>query len=73
METKIGKVRALWAVGDRIDALKIAARFGDRSAETLLCNSVSRRYVRSLGHPDLPGGGGRREASPLTNSLVLKL
>jgi hypothetical protein len=34
METKIGKVRALWAVGDRIGALKIAARFGDRSAET---------------------------------------
>jgi hypothetical protein len=32
--TKTDRIRAAWAVGDRIGALRIAARFFDRSEET---------------------------------------
>ena len=34
MICKTDKIRAAWATGDRIGALRIAARFFDRSAET---------------------------------------
>ena len=34
MICKTDKIRAAWAVGDRIGALRIAARFFDRSADT---------------------------------------
>jgi len=34
-ETKLAQLRARWAAGDTVGALRIAARFGDRSAETL--------------------------------------
>jgi hypothetical protein len=34
MSSKISKVRSAWAAGDRIGALRIAARFFDRSADT---------------------------------------
>ena len=33
-ETKISKLRAAWAAGDKTGALRIAARFHDRSPET---------------------------------------
>ena len=32
--TKVDKIRSAWAAGDRIAALRIAARFFDRSAAT---------------------------------------
>ena len=35
MDCKTDKIRAAWAAGDRIGALRIAARFFDRSADTL--------------------------------------
>ena len=35
MESKLAKLRAAWASGDKIGALRIASRFGDRSPETL--------------------------------------
>lgn len=33
--SKLSLVRAAWAAGDRIAALRIASRFGDRSPETI--------------------------------------
>lgn len=35
MKCKTDKIRTAWAGGDRIGALRIAARFFDRSADTL--------------------------------------
>jgi DNA/RNA-binding domain of Phe-tRNA-synthetase-like protein len=35
MKCKTDKIRAAWAGGDKIGALRIAARFFDRSADTL--------------------------------------
>ncbi len=34
MNCKTDKIRVAWAAGDRIGALRIAARFFDRSADT---------------------------------------
>jgi len=34
MDCKTDRIRAAWAAGDRIAALRIAARFFDRSLET---------------------------------------
>ena len=34
MDCKVDKIRAAWAAGDQIGALRIAARFFDRSAAT---------------------------------------
>ena len=34
MKTKLDQIRDAWAAGDRIAALRIASRFGDRSPET---------------------------------------
>ena len=35
MDCKSDKIRAAWVAGDRIGALRIAARFFDRSADTV--------------------------------------
>jgi hypothetical protein len=35
MKCKTDKIRTAWVAGDRIGALRIAARFFDRSADTL--------------------------------------
>jgi hypothetical protein len=32
---KLAQLRAAWAAGDKLGALRIASRFGDRSPETL--------------------------------------
>jgi hypothetical protein len=42
MDSKTNKIRAAWAAGDRIGALRIAARFFDRSADT-------RTFKRGIG------------------------
>jgi hypothetical protein len=34
MNSKVSRVRSAWASGDRIGALRVAARFFDRSADT---------------------------------------
>ena len=57
-ETKISKLRAAWAAGDKTGALRIAARFHDRSAETKAfqraANAVNNPgFYRQLGRdPD---------------------
>ena len=47
MKSKVDAIRALWATGDRIGALRIAAKFFDRSAET----QVFKRGMDAHNHP----------------------
>jgi hypothetical protein len=49
MNCKIDKIRAAWAAGDRIGALRIAARFYDRSVDTL----TFKRGMAAHDHPEL--------------------
>jgi hypothetical protein len=46
--SKCDQIRASWARGDRIAALRIAARFFDRSADT----QMFRRGMDAHNHPD---------------------
>jgi hypothetical protein len=48
MICKTDRIRAAWAVGDRVGALRIAARFFDRSADTKLF----KRGMDAHNHPD---------------------
>jgi hypothetical protein len=48
MSSKVSKVRLAWAAGDRIGALRIAARFFDRSADTI----SFKRGMDAHNHPD---------------------
>jgi hypothetical protein len=48
VECKVDKIRAAWAAGDRIDALRIAARFFDRSVAT----KTFKRGMAAHNHPD---------------------
>jgi len=48
MICKSDQIRAAWGAGDRIDALRIAARFFDRSIET-------RTFKRGIGAHNNPG------------------
>jgi hypothetical protein len=47
MECKTDKIRAAWAVGDRIGALRIAAGFFDRSTDT-------KKFKRGIGAHNNP-------------------
>ena len=46
--SKCSKIREAWASGDRIGALRIAARFFDRSADT----QIFKRGMDAHNHPD---------------------
>ena len=46
--SKCSKIREAWARGDRIGALRIAARFFDRSADT----QSFKRGMDAHNHPD---------------------
>lgn len=48
MYRKTDKIRAAWGVGDQIGALRIAARFFDRSATTI----IFKRGIAANEHPD---------------------
>ena len=48
MICKADKIRAAWAAGDRIGALRIAARFFDRSADT----KTFKRGIDAFNNPD---------------------
>jgi hypothetical protein len=45
---KIDQIRAAWASGDRVGALRIAARFFDRSADT----ETFKRGMDAYNNPD---------------------
>jgi hypothetical protein len=46
--SKCSKIREAWASGDRIGALRIAARFFDRSVVT----QIFKRDMHAHNHPD---------------------
>ena len=46
--SKCSKIREAWASGDRIAALRIAARFFDRSEDT----QIFKRGMDAHNHPD---------------------
>jgi hypothetical protein len=46
--SKCGPIREVWASGDRIGALRIAARFFDRSVDT----QIFKRGMDAHNHPD---------------------
>ena len=48
MICKTDKIRAAWAAGNRIGALRIAARFFDRSADT----KAFKRGIDAFNNPD---------------------
>jgi hypothetical protein len=53
--SKSSQIRSAWATGDRIGALHIAARFFDRSLDTLIFKRGMNAYTypdfyRQLGH-----------------------
>ena len=47
MKSKADTIRAVWATGDRLGALRIAAKFFDRSAET----QMFKRGMDAHNHP----------------------
>ena len=47
MNRKINQIRTAWAAGDQIRALRIAARFFDRSADT----KTFKRGMDAYNHP----------------------
>jgi hypothetical protein len=49
MKCKSDKIRDAWAAGDQIGALRIAARFFDRSNDTLMF----KRGMSAYNHPAL--------------------
>jgi hypothetical protein len=48
MDSKTDKIQAAWAAGDRIGALRIAAQFFDRSANT----KTFKRGIGAHNNPD---------------------
>jgi hypothetical protein len=48
MNRKTDQIRSAWAAGNRIGALRIAARFFDRSANT----KTFKRGMDAFNHPD---------------------
>jgi hypothetical protein len=65
MSSKINKVRAAWAAGDRIGALRMAARFFDRSADT----KSFKRGMDAHNHPDFYRQVGRDPEKILAQAL----
>jgi len=47
MRTKTDQIRAAWLAGDQIGALRIAARFFDRSNETM----IFKHGINANNHP----------------------
>ena len=56
MICKTDKIRVAWATGDRIGALRIAARFFDRSGDT----AIFKRGMDAHNHPDFYRQLGKR-------------
>jgi hypothetical protein len=65
MNSKVSQVRSAWASGDRIGALRIAARFFDRSADTI----SFKRGMDAHNHPDLYRQIGRDPEQILAEAL----
>ena len=65
MNSKISKVRSAWASGDRVGALRIAARFFDRSADT----KSFKRGMDAHNHPDFYRQVGKQPEQIIAEAL----
>ncbi len=66
MKCKVDQIRDAWAAGDQIGALRIAARFFDRSDSTL----TFKRGMSAYNNPDFYRQLGQE---PLTNNKAVAL
>jgi hypothetical protein len=67
MDCKVDKIRTAWAAGDRIGALRIAARFFDRSAATL----TFKRGMDAHNNPSFYRQVGKQPDVLIANALNL--
>jgi hypothetical protein len=67
MQTKTDQIRAAWFRGDRIAALRIAARFFDQSAAT----KTFQRGVNAYNHPQFYRQLGKEPQEVMTAALAL--
>src|SRR5262249_54236869 len=67
MGCKTDQIRAAWAGGDRIDALRIAAQFFDRSEDT----RAFKRGMDAFNHPDFYTQLGKEPQEVVTAALAL--
>jgi hypothetical protein len=67
MRSKTDQIRAAWFRGDRIGALRIAARFFDRSEGTL----AFKRGISAFNHPDFYRQLGKVPQELVTAALAL--
>jgi hypothetical protein len=65
MNCKTDKIRTAWAAGDRIGALRIAARFFDRSDET----KIFKRGMDAHNHPEFYRQLGREPTKIVEDAL----
>jgi hypothetical protein len=63
---KVDKIRAAWAAGDRIGALRIAVRFFDRSTAT----KTFKRGMAAHNNPDFYRQLGRVPEQIVTDALA---
>ncbi len=66
--SKSSEIRAAWAAGDQIGALRIAARFFDRSADT----QMFKRGMDAHNHPDFYRQLGQ-EPEEITGAALRRL
>lgn len=67
MRSKTDQIRAAWASGDRVAALRIAAQFFDRSADT----RAFKRGIDALNHPAFYTQLGKKPQELVTAALAL--
>jgi hypothetical protein len=67
MQTKTEQIRAAWLAGDQIGALRIAARFFDRSTDT----RIFKRGMDANNHPDFYTQLGKEPQELITAALDL--
>jgi hypothetical protein len=67
MRSKTDQIRAAWLRGDRIGALRIAAQFFDRSADT----RTFKRGIDAFNHPDFFTQVGKEPQELITAALAL--
>ena len=67
MQTKTDQIRAVWASGDRIGALRIAAKFFDRSTDT----RIFKRGMDANNYPDFYRQLGKVPQELVTAALAL--
>jgi hypothetical protein len=67
MRSKTDQIRAAWASGDRIGALRIAAQFFDRSEGTI----AFKRGISAFNHPDFYRQIGKEPQELVMAALAL--